>query len=272
MRRRILVTFSIASMLVIGVGLVAYTRLARIDHEAEAVQTDFIQGLSGSLAIQQAWSNDFLLTEAHALQPDPGVRQALATRLQAGRLDLDRLLEAYETTTVSAGERQALEVFKNARQAYTQIQNKILKMEADPKGHQEAASMIDTQLMTEFDHGSAATLTVTSLNRTEAGNATRQIVADVTTTQASVIVGVAVSLVLVLVCGLSLFRATGQLAVLVKQVQQSGVQVNTSVTEIAATAKEQQATANEIAATTTEIGATSRENFGHVEGTGPDDE
>ena len=54
-------------------------------------------------------------------------------------------------------------------------------------------------------------------------------------------------------------RMTDELAGLVGQVQESGVQVNTSVTEIAATAKEQQATASEIAATTTEIGATSRE-------------
>src|SRR5438093_1936013 len=54
-------------------------------------------------------------------------------------------------------------------------------------------------------------------------------------------------------------RMSDELAGLVGQVQQSGVQVNTSITEIAATAREQQATASEIAATTTEIGATSRE-------------
>jgi methyl-accepting chemotaxis protein WspA len=54
-------------------------------------------------------------------------------------------------------------------------------------------------------------------------------------------------------------RMSDELAGLVGQVQQSGVQVNASVTEIAATAREQQATASEIAATTTEIGATSRE-------------
>jgi methyl-accepting chemotaxis protein WspA len=49
------------------------------------------------------------------------------------------------------------------------------------------------------------------------------------------------------------------LALLVGQVQKSGIQVNTSVHEIAASAREQQATATEIAATTIEIGATSRE-------------
>jgi methyl-accepting chemotaxis protein WspA len=54
-------------------------------------------------------------------------------------------------------------------------------------------------------------------------------------------------------------RMTDELAGLVGQVQQSGIQVNTSVTEIAASAREQQATASQIAATTIEIGATSRE-------------
>jgi methyl-accepting chemotaxis protein WspA len=54
-------------------------------------------------------------------------------------------------------------------------------------------------------------------------------------------------------------RMTDELAGLVGQIQESGLQVNASVTEIAATAKEQQATASEIAVTTTEIGATSRE-------------
>jgi methyl-accepting chemotaxis protein WspA len=54
-------------------------------------------------------------------------------------------------------------------------------------------------------------------------------------------------------------RMTDELAGLVGQVQQSGVQVNASVTQIAATAKQQQATATEIATTTIEIGATSRE-------------
>ncbi|HTF71707.1 MAG TPA: methyl-accepting chemotaxis protein [Edaphobacter sp.] len=54
-------------------------------------------------------------------------------------------------------------------------------------------------------------------------------------------------------------RMIGDLTVLIGQVMESGIRVNSSMMEIAATAKEQQATASEIAATTTEIGATSTE-------------
>jgi len=54
-------------------------------------------------------------------------------------------------------------------------------------------------------------------------------------------------------------RMIEDLTALIGKVQESGLQVDSSMSEIAATAKEQQATASEIAATTTEIAATSRE-------------
>ena len=57
----------------------------------------------------------------------------------------------------------------------------------------------------------------------------------------------------------ALAEMVDRLAVLVGEVQQSGIQVNASVNQIAATAKQQQATATEIAATTLQIGATSKE-------------
>jgi len=61
----------------------------------------------------------------------------------------------------------------------------------------------------------------------------------------------------ILADGLNLM--TADLTGLIRRVQQSGLQVNTSSTEIAATSQEQLSTANEIAATTSEIGATSKE-------------
>ncbi len=59
--------------------------------------------------------------------------------------------------------------------------------------------------------------------------------------------------------GNALAHMVENLSVLVGDVHQSGIQVNTAVTQFAATTRQQQATAAEIAATTTEIGATSKE-------------
>jgi methyl-accepting chemotaxis protein len=61
------------------------------------------------------------------------------------------------------------------------------------------------------------------------------------------------------VMGHAFANMTKRLSALMSAVQQSGIQVNSSVNEIASTAKQQQTTASEIAATTVEIGATSKE-------------
>ena len=61
------------------------------------------------------------------------------------------------------------------------------------------------------------------------------------------------------VMGKALAHMVGRLSALVGDVQQSGLQVNSSVNQIAATAKQQQATTTEIAATTSEIRATSKQ-------------
>src|SRR5262249_50213540 len=56
------------------------------------------------------------------------------------------------------------------------------------------------------------------------------------------------------------FNSMGvSLSALIRSVQKSGLQVNTSATEIAATAQEQLGTASHLAATTSQIGATSKE-------------
>lgn len=59
--------------------------------------------------------------------------------------------------------------------------------------------------------------------------------------------------------GQSLNKMVDQLALLLRQVQKSQLQTNSSASQVAASAKREQATITQIAATTTEIGATSKE-------------
>ena len=61
------------------------------------------------------------------------------------------------------------------------------------------------------------------------------------------------------VMGNALAQMVEKLSLLIRGVQKSGLQVNTSATEIAATSREQLSTASQVAATTSEIGATSKE-------------
>ncbi len=256
-RRQILVSFGVILALTLVVAAVAYMRLSRIDQEAAAVKGQSLPALEYAASIQDAWSDDFLLTEEYVLQSDQAVKQRILARVTDSRVQLGKLMTNYESTITRPSEREAFDEFKTARTSYARVQDDVLH--ASEKNASGAMDAMNTKLVPEFDAGTSAIQAVVALNRMNADDSTEQISADAATSKIGVVVGLLAAFVLAGVCGVSLLRITNELARLVGQVQKSGIQVNTSVTEISATAKEQQATANEIAATTTEIGATSRE-------------
>jgi methyl-accepting chemotaxis protein WspA len=258
-RRRIVWSFGLILALMVIVGVVAYTRLARVDQETQAVQGVSIPGLYYSMAIQDAWSDDLLLTEEYVLQPDTAQRRRIETKLQSGRAELDKMIANYESTITTAGGRSGFDGFKNVRTTVLRLQDELLRAGSDGKTPQDVLIRLNADVTSEVDKGMNAIQAVVSSNKSNADESGQRIVADVSAVRLGVLAGLVATLLLTLVCGISLRRAAGELTTLVQQVEKSGLQVNTSVTEIAATAKEQQATANEVAATTTEIGATSRE-------------
>jgi methyl-accepting chemotaxis protein WspA len=299
-RRLIIVSFSIILALMVGMTTIAYMRLARIDKEARDVQMRTIPALYQSTLLQQAWSEDFLLTEEFVLQRDVTVRERRAEKILSNRALLDGLVSTYENGLATEGSRQAFDTFKSARTVYMRVQNSILDDVARAAELDQQAK-VESALLPEFERGQTAMGIVVQLHKTESDQAVETITADVSTSMTSAILILGVALALAGICSVAVLRSitkplatlneivellcrgdftrrvklerndelgalaegfnrmTDELTMLVGQVKQSGLQVNTSVTEIAATAKEQQATASEIAATTTEISATSRE-------------
>jgi len=300
-QRLIVASFGGILALMIIMAAVAYDRLGRIDRETRAAQSGSTPGLYYSMLLQDAWSDDFLLTEEHVLQPDQGSRQRVGSRLQRSRAEIETLTSKYQTTLSTGEGRQAFDAFTNARVEYERLQDDVLATGQDPKRQQEALTKIRTELTPAFEKGETALGSVVAQNKASSDASSTNITSNVSAAMTSNLTILVIALVLAVICGINLLRAitrplatlngvvevmckgdftqrvtlhrrdeigvladgfnrmTDELTALVGHVQQSGVQVNTSVTEIAATAKEQQATANEIAATTTEIGATSRE-------------
>jgi methyl-accepting chemotaxis protein WspA len=186
----------------------------------------------------------------------------------------------------------------HAVDAYLRLQDDLMKLSGRNRKEQ-ALAMLRDQLDPQFGKLRAALQSVVDYNMADAEVAARQIMSAVAMANMAIMVSLAAALLLVLALGYVLIqsvtrplarlvgvmdgmrqgdftqridqrdefgalgegfnRMADELTVLFGQVQQSGIQVNTSATEIAATSKEQQATASEIAATTTEIGATSKE-------------
>jgi methyl-accepting chemotaxis protein WspA len=215
-------------------------------------------GLYYTMALQDAWSDDFLLIEQYVMQDTASDRRQIEAKLRSNRADSEKLITAYQNTIGIGAVPEAFDVFKEARAVYMRAQDNVLGFDASVKP-QDLLARVHSELTPQFDRGVAAIQTVVSQTKSTAESSGQQVATDVSAVRIGVLMGVAITLVLTAICGFALRRVGVDLTGLVGQVQKSGVQVNTSVTEIAATAKEQQATANEVAATTAEIGATSRE-------------
>jgi methyl-accepting chemotaxis protein WspA len=297
-RQKILGCFTVIMALIIAMGSVAYTRLAKIEREAFILRQNSLPGLYYSGHIYGLWESNFGLTAEHILQEEKSKKDQEEQEIIANWATMEILIKKFEATLVMGEERQKVETFKNLVGAYRRIQDEILKLSAGLKG-KAAQEMLLAQLDPEFTKGHEIVRKLVESNKVESDESDRQIMGAVTSAKVGILSSIAGALIFALLCGTYLLRAITQpldrlvsvidqmrqgnftqrvnrrdefgalgdafnrmadeLAVLFGQVQKSGIQVDTSANEIAATAKEQQTTASEIAATTTEIGATSME-------------
>ena len=295
-RQKILGCFTVTMALIIAMGSIAYTRLAKIEREAFTMQQDSLPGLYYSGHIYALWESNFGLTAEHILQEEKSKKDEEEREISANWATLDILIKKFEATIVTGEERQKFETFKNLVGPYRRIQDEVLKLSAGLKG-KAAQEMLLAQLDPTFAKGHEVMRKLVESNKVESDESDRQITVAVKSAKVVLLTSIAGALIFALLCGTYLLRAITQpldrlvsvidqmrqgnftqrvnrrdefgalgdafnrmadeLAVLFGQVQKSGIQVDTSANEIAATAKEQQITASEIAATTTEIGATS---------------
>ena len=278
-RQRILASFALIIGLMAVMGVLAFARLAQIERQSAALLADNVLGLHYSGELKGVLSENYAFTERALQRPEDGADLAASTA------NLQRAIEAYQTTVFTEADRRNAEVAKAAIAAYLAVPNQAVA------GERHAAYL----------QARDAVGVISDWNNDQAKIKANQIVTSVAATQRDVMVTFGVTLGLAFACAFLLQRAIngpmtrlisvmdllrqgdfsqrmvvqrrdefGQLAEgfnrmvdeltgLVGQVQASGIQVNTSLTEIAATSKQQQATASEIAATTIQIGATSKE-------------
>src|SRR5450830_2021919 len=129
-KQRILGSFVVILVLMLVMAGVASTRLAKIDAEASSLRQDSTPGLYYSTMINAAWYENLLLGQQIAQVDDSeATRQADIALLRANAERLNHLQEEYDKTVYSARDRALFEQFKQARMAYRQIQQDILRMD-----------------------------------------------------------------------------------------------------------------------------------------------
>src|SRR5450830_453495 len=146
-KQRLLGSFAVILILMVIMAVVASTRLAKIDDEATSLRQDSTPGLYYSTMINAAWYENLLLGQQIAqVDETEATRQADIALLRANGERLNHLQEEYDKTVFTTRDRALFEQFKQARMAYRQIQQDILRMDLSVSPNPAVNKIIADQL------------------------------------------------------------------------------------------------------------------------------
>ncbi|WP_457354131.1 methyl-accepting chemotaxis protein [Roseateles sp. P5_D6] len=207
-RHRILASFAAVLVLMIVMGAVIYSRLARVAQDATVIQKEALPGMLYSSQLLAAWQENFALTQEQVFEKDETEARKIESQLQVNRARLETLAKSYESTIFSAEDRENYEAFKNLHVAnpYLRTQDDILKLSAASK-RDEARALLHSQLDPQYNKLRAAVQSVVDYNMADAEAAGRQIMSAVATANMAILVSLAAALLLALALGYVLLQS-----------------------------------------------------------------
>ena len=253
--KRVVAGFTLVILIGIATSIFAYLRLANIREKSHDLATDSFPSHSLMTEIEATAQQDLIQTLQHMRATDAREKSSIESEIQANHQRRDRLFKDYEATIFSPKERDIFDKIKSTDTEYLKALDEVLKASRDTTAT-NVYVLYQQQVVPAFKKSADAIAAGLTFNKDGTETTIKELNASVSSSQAALLGGIVLSLVLSL---LVLYSVIHGINLVAREIQKAGVQVNTSSTEIAATAKQQQATANEMAATTTEIGATSKE-------------
>ena len=205
-RRRIQSSFAAILILMVAMGAAAFAALVAIDRAAEQVQSDSLQGLHLSGVLMNAWSKDYSLVERYALQHNAEDRD-LPTLLAASLTALQAAIRDYEATPLDEQDRDNLDAFHSALDAYLDARSGVIARVADSRQRAAALAAVRAQLDPEFDKGTQAIEAIVAYNRTMADRAASTIRRDIVIARNGILAAFVLALGAALVAGYLLMRA-----------------------------------------------------------------
>jgi methyl-accepting chemotaxis protein WspA len=249
-RWRIVASFIVILLLMTGMALLDYARLVQIDAETSNVEHSALNGLADATALNHAWSESLSLTTQQMQVP---LASRAEDELRQNAKFLAQAMAHAQASATTPAAFQAVEAFKAAHAAYTDLQPEVLRDTADAVRRSQGLTLFGQRMLPAYERGELAVHELLEIHRDAArvsmGRLSANVSAAVQSTKTAILLEVTGAIALSIVCCLGLVASIGK----------SLTTVNNSVVEISSTSREQQATANEVAATTAEIGATSRE-------------
>lgn len=204
LRHRILASFGVVIAIMLLMIAASYTRMVKIERDAEGVRTDSIPGMYISSMIRSAWVDSYVYTQQliglsyqrEILTSDEGQYKGFAERLATQ-------ITAYRNTFIDAQDRANLDQFEKVHKAYDEALNKTIEAYRQRKFTQ-AQDLAQQTLTPLWVEGRKEINTIIEYNGKAATEASNAIAASVAQAEFTMWVSLAVAIVAAGVCGLLL--------------------------------------------------------------------
>ncbi|WP_425609314.1 methyl-accepting chemotaxis protein [Synoicihabitans lomoniglobus] len=194
-------------MLVMGV--FAFYRIVKIEHEITSLETDSVPGLYGGAQLITNWLDMYALAERHTRAIDDAEQAQIEVRLNERVMQAEMLLTAYESTIRNETDRVLFETFEVELHTYETVQAELLRISAK---HDDAATsaFVVNELEPQFIKVERAIEALMDNSKADIDASTAVISHTVVATETGLLVVMVIVLALAVFSAVSLVRAINQ--------------------------------------------------------------
>lgn len=206
LRQRILASFAVVVAIMLLMVVISYTRLLRVEHSTQRVSEDAMPGTYALTTVRSAWTDSILLTQVLVgLSEGKALDEARRQEFRANHDVLVERIALYERTVTDSRDKEMLGHFKQQANEYDALLGQVLQLyTTDREG---ARRLLLDRLEPMWDSGRKTLNQLISLNKEIADAAASNIVDEVATAKAIMLISLLLAIVAAAICGLLLMRA-----------------------------------------------------------------
>ncbi|WP_447752271.1 methyl-accepting chemotaxis protein [Pseudomonas nicosulfuronedens] len=206
LRQRILASFAVVVAIMLLMVVISYTRLLRVEHSTQRVSEDAMPGTYALTTVRSAWTDSILMTQVLVgLSDGKALDEARRQEFRANHDVLVERIALYERTVTDSRDKEMLGHFKQQANEYDALLGQVLQLyTTDREG---ARRLLLERLEPMWDSGRKTLNQLISLNKEIADAAAANIVDEVATAKAIMLISLLLAIVAAAICGLLLMRA-----------------------------------------------------------------
>lgn len=206
-RNRILGSFGLILLIMLGIGGFVYSYLGAIDQHTAAIETDAVPGLYQSGLIKDALAADYQIVTHQVIERDAEARVRNESLLTSDQAKLDHLFADYQRTITTETDRSAFAKFQIAYASYRDASTAMLGRSAGQDDIQGVKDRFFPDFERKFNAAFQAMSDVSQLNQKEATSELEGIDGQMRSLLIAVVISIAVAVVIAAIAGFFLLRA-----------------------------------------------------------------